>query len=147
MFNMSNILFLVACMRLYNPLCPSVGRSVGRSVGWWSVGRSHFTFFMILFFLPHCSCPNGLVTSNIAHAHPHATAVAVYPALFSIYNNIWPDVHLLLISRSQKDWADPSSTYMEKSYRCAFFLHLLRPVENILSPCCKQPEVNIKQAR
>ena len=33
-------LFLVACTRLYNPLCPSVGWSVGRSVG-----RSHFTFF------------------------------------------------------------------------------------------------------
>ena len=26
--------------------------------------------------------PNGLVTSNIAPAHPHATLVAVHPALF-----------------------------------------------------------------
>ena len=48
-------IFLVACTRLYNSLCPLVD---------WSVGWSHFTFFMILFFWPHCSCPNGLVTSN-----------------------------------------------------------------------------------
>ena len=59
----------------------SVGRSVCRSVG-RLVGRSHFTFFMIFIFGPHCSCPNGLVTSNIAPARPHATSVAVYPALF-----------------------------------------------------------------
>ena len=32
---------------------------------------------------PHCFCPNDLVTSNIAPARPHATGVAVYPALFS----------------------------------------------------------------
>ena len=32
--------FLVACTRLYNPLCPSVGRSVGRSV----------TFYFFLWF-------------------------------------------------------------------------------------------------
>ena len=34
--------FLVACTRLYKPLCLSVGRLVG-----WLVGPSHFTFFMI----------------------------------------------------------------------------------------------------
>ena len=59
-----------------------------------SVGRSHFTFFMILFFGPHCSCPNSLVTSNMAPAHPHATSVAVYPALFFIL--------LVLCSRGNK---------------------------------------------
>ena len=37
---------------------------------------------MNFIFWPHCSCPNGLVTSNMAPAHPHATGVAVYPALF-----------------------------------------------------------------
>ena len=58
----------------------STPRFVGRSVC-RSVGRSHFTFFMIFIFGPHCSCPNGLVTSNMAPAHPHATSVAVYPAL------------------------------------------------------------------
>ena len=47
-----------------------------------SVDRSHFTFFMIFIFGPYCSCPNGLVISNMAPAHPHATSVAVYPALF-----------------------------------------------------------------
>ena len=34
-------MFLVAFTRLYNQLCPSVGRSVGRLVGW-----SLFTFFI-----------------------------------------------------------------------------------------------------
>ena len=53
-----------------------VGWSVGRSVCW-----SHFTFFMIFMFGSHRSCPNGLVTSNMAPAHSHATSVAVYPAL------------------------------------------------------------------
>ena len=55
---------------------PLVGRSVGRLVG------HVLLFFMILFLWPHCSCPNGLVTSNMAPAHPHATLVDVYPALF-----------------------------------------------------------------
>ena len=64
--------FLIACTRLYNPHCPSIGRLVGHTL----------FFFMILFLWPHCSCPNGLVTSNMAPVHPHATSVAVYPALF-----------------------------------------------------------------
>ena len=42
---------------------------------------------MILFFGPHCSCPNGLMTSNMVPARPHTTGVAVYLALFySIYH-------------------------------------------------------------
>ena len=32
-------------------------------------------------FWPYCSCPNDLVTSIMAPAHPHKTGVAVYPAL------------------------------------------------------------------
>ena len=48
-----------------------------------SVRRSHFTFFYdFLFVWPHYSCPHGLVTSNMAPAHPHPTSVAVYLALF-----------------------------------------------------------------
>ena len=70
---------LVACTRLYNPLCRSVRRLVGHVL----------LFFMILFFWPHCYCVNGLVTSDMAPAHLHATAVAVYPALFKIV--ILPD--------------------------------------------------------
>ena len=46
----------------------------------WLVGHV-LLFFVILFFWPHCSCPNGLVTSNMAPAHLHATLIAVYPAL------------------------------------------------------------------
>ena len=33
---------------------------------------------------PHCSCPNDEVTSNTVPAHPHATGVAVYPALLKL---------------------------------------------------------------
>ena len=72
-------LFLVACTRLYNPH--------------WSVGRSCLTFFMILFLWPHCFCPNGLLTSNMAPAHLHATSVAVYPALLKPkpdHTFVWP---------------------------------------------------------
>ena len=47
------------------------------------VGRSVVaSCFCFCGLLPHCSCPSILVTSNIATAHPHATGIAVYPALF-----------------------------------------------------------------
>ena len=47
---------------------------------------------------PHCPCPNDRVTSNMAPAHPHATEVAVYPALFLLillefYVNPTPILH------------------------------------------------------
>ena len=81
--------FLVAC---YATLHPAL--SVVRLVGW-----SHFTFFNVFFLWPYCSCPTALVSSNMAPAHPHATGVAVYPALFIallklfncnfIYAEIW----------------------------------------------------------
>ena len=51
-------LFILACTRLYNPLCPSVGRSIG----------PHFTFLQVLFLWPHCSCIG-------ASAHPKATTL------------------------------------------------------------------------
>ena len=41
----SNI-FIYFCTRLYTLLCPSIHRSVGRSVGW-----SHFYFFLSILFL------------------------------------------------------------------------------------------------
>ena len=46
--------FLVACTRLYNPLCPSVGQLVGRSVD-----RSHFTFFYYFISLTSLLLPKG----------------------------------------------------------------------------------------
>ena len=58
--------------RMHATLQPAL--SVGRLVTLY--------FFAILFLCPYCSCPNGLVTSNMAPAHPHVTLVAVYPALF-----------------------------------------------------------------
>ena len=57
--------------RMHATLQPAL--SVGRLVG------PYFTFFYYFIFLTSL---NGLVTSNIAPAHPHTTWVAVYPALF-----------------------------------------------------------------
>ena len=52
--------------------------------GCWSVCPSvrHTTLFGFCGVWPHCSCPSDQVTSNTAPAHPHATEVAVYTALF-----------------------------------------------------------------
>ena len=69
--------FLVACTRLYTPLCPSVGRLV----------RHILLFLGFCGLWPHCSCPNDLVSSITAPAHPNATGIAVYPALFGIALN------------------------------------------------------------
>ena len=75
--------FLVACYATLQPA--SVRRSVRLSVR-PSVGlsiRHTLLFFCFCGLWPHCSCPNDWVTSNTAPAHPHATGVAVYLALFS----------------------------------------------------------------
>ena len=70
------LIFLVACARLYNPLFPLAHRSVHRSVT--------LSFFGAYRRLSHyCSCQ--IVWSAIfisAPAHPHATKIAVYTALF-----------------------------------------------------------------
>ena len=57
---------------------PSVGPSVRPSV------RHTLLFLGFCGFWPYCSCPNDLVTPIMAPAHPHATGVAVYLALFSL---------------------------------------------------------------
>ena len=68
--------FLIAC---YATLHPAM--SVYRSVG------PLFWYFWALW--AYCSCPNALVTfSSTAPAHPHATGIAVYPALLS-YKHRW----------------------------------------------------------
>ena len=71
--------------RLYTPLCRSVRRSVGLSVG-LSV-RHTLLFLGFCGLWPDCSCPSDQVTSNTAPAHPHATEVAVYPALLYVRPN------------------------------------------------------------
>ena len=76
-------LFLVACYATTPRFVgPSVGPSVCPSVR-LSV-RHTLLFLGFCGFWPHCSCPNDGVTSIIAPAHPHATGVAVYPALFEL---------------------------------------------------------------
>ena len=53
----------------------------------WSVDP-HFAFWRFWAFWAHCSCPNAPVTFyTTAPAHPHATRVAVYPALLFILPN------------------------------------------------------------
>ena len=70
--------FLVACYA-------TIPHFVRWSVGWLV---SRLVCPLLLFrhfwaFWAHCSCPNAPVTFSItAPAHPHATRVAVYPALF-----------------------------------------------------------------
>ena len=78
---------------------PSVGPSVlplvRRSVRWSvcpSVGPSVRHTLLLLGFRglwPRCSCPNDLVTSITAPAQPHATGVAVYPALLFLERQSW----------------------------------------------------------
>ena len=75
--------FLVAC---YATLHPAM--SIRRSAG-WSVGPLFtcplFTFLAFLSLLSSLffsSYPNAQMTSITAPAHPHATGVAVYAALF-----------------------------------------------------------------
>ena len=58
---------------------PSLRPSVCRSV------RHTLLFLGFWGLWPYCSCPNDSVASNIAPAHPHATSVAVYPALFVLF--------------------------------------------------------------
>merc|ERR1712105_294573 len=61
-----------------------MGRSVGPLVR-WSVRplvRHTLLFRRLWGFWLYRSCPNAPLTSNMAPAHPHATGVAVYPALF-----------------------------------------------------------------
>ena len=86
--------FLDAFSHLYNRVCPSVGPSVSPSVC-QSVRpsvRHTLPFWGFCGFWPHSSCPNDLVTSIMAPAHPHATGVAVYPALFLLTRDIYLDL-------------------------------------------------------
>ena len=54
---------------------PSIGPSIGSSI------RHTLLFYFFYGLWPHCSCPNDMVTLITAPAHPHATGVAVYPAV------------------------------------------------------------------
>ena len=58
----------------------STTRFVGPSVG--PLVSHTLLFWRLWGFWLYRSCPNAPLTSNMAPAHPHATGVAVYPALF-----------------------------------------------------------------
>ena len=69
--------FLVACYATLQPALsvrPSIRPPVSPSV-------PLYIFLGFCDFRLHCSCPNDWVTSITAPTHPHATGVAVYPAL------------------------------------------------------------------
>ena len=100
--------FLVACYATLQPALsvrpsvrPLVRPSVCPSV-WHTLLFSGFCGLW-----PHCSCPNDLVTSNTAPAHPHATRVAVYPALFPCSLGV---IKVLHISNRSKDGVDDHQT-------------------------------------
>ena len=76
----SGIAFMIFS-RVHTTLHPAL--SVRPSVG-PSVRPSRFTFLFFCGFWPFCPCPNDMVTSIMAPAHPHATGVAVYPALLHL---------------------------------------------------------------
>ena len=72
-----NLYFFSRVLRNYDPLCWLVGRSVGPSVAVSFFRRLWAVFALLLL-------PNRLNNLFItAPAHPHATSVAVYKALFS----------------------------------------------------------------
>ena len=89
-FDTSSLLISISSLKLSLPsfyfwrICSSVGPSVGPSIGPSVSPSVRHTLLFLGFcgFWPHCSCPNDGVTSIMAPAHPHATGVAVYPALF-----------------------------------------------------------------
>ena len=73
--------FLCHMLRDSTPrfVCPSVGPSVGRLV-------TFLLFRRFWAFWAYGSCPDAPLTfSSTAPAHPHATRVAIYPALFTLH--------------------------------------------------------------
>ena len=74
--------FLVACTQIYNPLCPTVCRSVGPSVT-----LCFFSAFER--FGSYCSCKMAwLVYFFTTPAHPHTTCVTVWPCFLSLMTMI-----------------------------------------------------------
>ena len=74
--------YRIFCRVLRDSTTRFVGLSVHPSVR--PSVRHTLLFLGFCGFWHHCSCPNDGVTSIIAPAHPHATEVAVYPALLAV---------------------------------------------------------------
>ena len=100
---------------------PLVRRSVGPSA------RHTLLFWGFCGLWPHCSCPNDQVTSNMAPAHPQATVVAMYPALFQCSNQLFSILH---ISKSKMKSILP--------YTATFFF---RSRTRYSALCCVGPSV------
>ena len=89
---------------------PSVGRSVGRSVPF-------LLFRRFLAFWAYGSCPDALVTfSSTAPAHPHATRVAVYPALLFLFLDRIDSLFLILSLERMKKCESETQTKVEKGF-------------------------------
>ena len=89
------------------------------SIGWlvgWSVSHT-LLFYNDFIFWSHCSYPNGLVTSNMAHAHPHVTLVALYLALFSSIMHIWFQ-HMQIQKKNMQMSIQPYMLIKEGDMRC-----------------------------
>ena len=79
---LNGLTFIVACTWLYNPLCRSVRPSVRPSVTLY-----FFSGFCGLW--PHHSCPNDVMTSNKAPAHPHPTGSRVSDLVYCPCTPTW----------------------------------------------------------
>ena len=127
----------------------SVRRSIGPSV---SPSVRHTLLFLgFCGFWPHCSCPNDGVTSIMAPAHPHATGVAVYPALFllflvactRLYTPLCLSVGLndmcLLLTKPSRFGNDFHLTAMQKAFFFCFaffFFAFLVACTRLYTPLC-----------
>ena len=74
-----SILTQIFCRIRCNCTLSFVGPSVSPSIG-LSIGHT-LIFLCFCGLYPYCSCPNALVHTNTAPAHPHMIGVTVHPAL------------------------------------------------------------------
>ena len=108
----------------------STPRFVGPSVH-WSV-RDTLLFLGFYGLWPYSSCPNDGVASNMAPAHPHATLVAVYPALFQKGNTI-KKAHDTSATRKSDIRLSVSDNVLQPQYHGMI---TFRPITHIFGAIC-----------
>ena len=101
-FVIKTILNSFSCvLRVSTPCCWSVRPLVRQSVR--PLVHHTLLFWRLWGFWLCCSCRNAPLTSIMAPAHPHATRVAVYPALFLLQ---------LLFSPPNQRWNHPNFSFL-----------------------------------